>query len=392
MVNRVAVLWDQLALRRTWPVPAAALALTAIGVVSIAAVGGPAGKQAQFLVLAFAAMAVFQLVHYKSLLALAWPIYLLGLAGVAYTVLDDFVNVPLVTPVNGARNWIQLPGFSVQPAELVKAGFVMVLAGHLRFRESQRTLAGLVVPVMFAVGPVLLILKQPDLGTALVFFPTLAAMLFAAGAKVRHFALAAGALALLLPPLWLAGLDVPVFRHLPAVVKEYQRDRVVAMFRDDERTRQGTGFQQQWAGAAIGTGGLFGKGLGEVPAGRVVPEAHNDMIFALVGEQFGLAGAAGVIGLYGLLCGTGLVIALGTREPFGRLVAVGVTALIATQAMLNLAVALRVMPVTGVTLPYVSYGGSSLIVSYMLAGLLLNVGQHRPWTVTRESFDFDGQD
>ncbi len=372
--------------------PVAALCLSLLGLVSIAAVDAPAAKQAQFLVLGVAIMAGFQLVHYKALLALAWPIYVGGLVLVAYTVLDRFIDVPLVKEVNGARNWIRLPLLSIQPAELVKAGFVMVLAGHLRFRETQRTLRGLAVPAAMAVGPMLLILRQPDLGTALVFLPTLAAVLFAAGARVRHLALAAGALLMLAPIAWLAGTEAPGFRHLPALIKTYQRDRVLAMFRDDEQTLQGVGYQQQWAGAAVGTGGLIGKGPGDVPAGRLVPEAHNDMIFALIGEQFGLIGCGLTLLLYATLCGGGLLIALSTREPFGRLIAVGTVALIAGQATLNIAVALKIMPVTGVTLPFVSYGGSSLLVSYMLVGLLLNVGQHRPWTLGRDPFDFDGKD
>lgn len=383
--------FHRLALRRTWPILAAAAALTCLGILCIAAVDpASAAKQVQFLVIGLAAMAVFQVIHYRSLLDLAWPIYVIGLLLVAYTVLDKQVNVPYVEPVKGARNWIQLPVIgSLQPAEIVKVGFVMVLAAHLRFRVSQRTLHGLIVPALLGLVPVFLILLQPDLGTALVFIPTLGAMLYAAGAKLRHFALVIGVVAILLPAAWLSGTDAPMFRHFPSLVKQYQRDRVLAMFRDDEETLMNTGFQQQWALAALGTGGVVGKGYRDIPAGRRVPEAHNDMIFALVGEQFGLAGSIVVVTAYLTLFTCGLFVAVGTQEPFGRLVAVGIVAQLAGQTFLNLSVALKIMPVTGVTLPFVSAGGSSLIASFMAAGILLNVGQYRPHSLARESFDFE---
>ena len=133
------------------------------------------------------------------------------------------------------------------------------------------------------------------------------------------------------------------------------------------------------------------KGPGHVPFGRHVPESHDDMIFSLIGEQFGLIGSAAVIGSYLVLFGAGLAIASSTREPFGRLLAVGVVAMLACQTAINLMVCMRLMPVTGVTLPFVSYGGSSLLASYMAAGLLLNVGQHRPLVIGKEAFEFDDE-
>ena len=243
-------------------------------------------------------------------------------------------------------------------------------------------------PFALALVPMALILKQPDLGTALIFIPCLFAMLFVAGAKVRHLAMIAtlgialGALA------WLSGTERPVFRHLPEVVKKYQRDRVYAMFSSDPRTLHETGFQQHNALVAFGSGGLAGKGMGVIPIGRHVPERHNDMIYALIGEQFGFFGAAVVLGAYLVLFTAGIEISSGTREPFGRLVAVGVVSILAGQTFLNLLVAVKLMPVTGVTLPFISYGGSSLIASFMAAGLLLNIGQNRPIVMANNSFEF----
>jgi cell division protein FtsW (lipid II flippase) len=160
------------------------------------------------------------------------------------------------------------------------------------------------------------------------------------------------------------------------------------MYSADPKTLQKTGFQQHNALIAFGSGGISGKGIGVIPVGQKVPEAHNDMIFALIGEQFGFFGSAVVLGAYIVLFTAGIEIAGSTREPFGRLVALGIVALLAGQTFLNLMVAIKLMPVTGVTLPFMSYGGSSLVASFMSAGLLLNIGQNRPVVMANDSFEF----
>jgi rod shape determining protein RodA len=307
--------------------------------------------------------------------------------------------VPGVKQINGACNWINLPGFSVQPAELVKIAFCMVMARYLRFRSNYRTFGGLLAPFALCFGPVALILKQPDLGTALIFIPTLFVMLYVAGAKIGHL-VAIVALGLCFAPLmWFSGTckqdgcmicpRLPVLRLLPQFVKHYQRDRVYAMFSNDPAVLQDAGYQQDHAVTAFGSGGFTGKGMGNIPVGRYVPEAHNDMVFALVGEQFGFWGAIVVLGSYVALFIAGIEIAASTREPFGRLVAVGVVTLLAGQTFLNIMVSLRMFPVTGVTLPFVSYGGSSLVASFMAAGLLLNIGQSRTIVMANDAFEFD---
>jgi rod shape determining protein RodA len=282
-----------------------------------------------------------------------------------------------------------------------------VLARYLRFRSNYRTLRGLVPPFLLCLVPVAMILKQPDLGTALVFIPMLFAMLFIAGARMSHLAAVVAMGLLAAPVLWFSGKheivdretgvatacrvcpSVPVLNHLPSFVKHYQRERVNAMFRDDPATLNSTGMQQHTALIALGSGGLSGKGAGEIPIGRRVPLAHNDMIFALIGEQFGLFGALAVLGAYGVLFVAGIEIAAATREPFGRLIAVGVVAMLASQAFLNLMVATKLMPVTGITLPLVSYGGSSLLATFMAIGLMLNVGDHRPYVMANDAFEFE---
>lgn len=391
-------IWRRLAIATNWPILAAVLVLSVVGVVTIRGLGlaqndpgtlAFAKKQIVFLVIASGCLIAFQAVNYQRIGRFAWAFYLLSFIPLGYTVLGTMYPLPYVTRINGACNWIRFGSFSLQPAELMKVAFVMVLARYLRYRKNYRSIPGLLAPFGLCIAPVIFILKQPDLGTALVFGPTLLAMLFVAGAKMKHMMAILGLGLLMIPMVWMSGQpNVPILGSFPSLMSDYQRERVYAMFRDDQRTRQGIGFQQHMAETSLGSGGIAGKGLGHMPVGRNVPEGHNDMIFALIGEQFGFIGSAVVIAAYVVLLAAGIEIAGSTREPFGRLVAVGIIVILATQAFLNIAVSMKIFPVTGVTLPFVSYGGSSLIASFMAAGLLLNIGQHRPLVIADDSFEF----
>jgi rod shape determining protein RodA len=392
--------WEQLAIATNWPVLAAVIVLSVTGVISIWGDQPTDGKkQLVFLFIGFGCMIAFQAVNYVYLGRFAWGFYILSLILVLYTVAGTVVRLPGVHLTNGACNWIAFPGFSMQPSELTKLGFCAVMARYLRFRSNYRTFGGLIAPFAICLGPMALILKQPDLGTALTFIPALFIMLFVAGARLWHLLAIVGVGLLFAPLMWFSGQcktdgcqvcsRVPVLRHMPQLVKHYQRERVYSMFGDDPSMLQGVGYQQEHAVIAFGSGGLTGKGMGNIPVGKYVPEAHNDMIFALVGEQFGLFGVAIVLGAYFALFTAGIEIAAATREPFGKLVAVGIVTFFAGQAFLNIMVALRMFPVTGVTLPFLSYGGSSLVTSFMAAGLLLNIGQNRPIVMAKDPFEFD---
>jgi rod shape determining protein RodA len=390
-------LWQQLAIATNWPVLAAVTVLSVLGVVSIWADKSAEGpKQLVFLVVAVGVMAAVQAVNYTILGRYAWGLYALSILLICYTLAGKFVeahghHLPGVRSINNACCWINFPGgVSLEPSELMKVSFVLVLARYLRFRSNVRTIQGLVPPFLLALLPVVLILKQPDLGIASLFIPTLFCLLFVAGAKVKHL-LAVMAIGLALCPLiWFSGdEEIPFFRHFPQIIQPYQRLRVAGMFGQDPKTLRAVGYQQERALTAMGSGGSTGKGPFEIPMGHHVPEADNDMIFALIGEQFGLVGSIAVLAAYVVLFAAGIEIAAATREPFGRLVAVGIVAILASQALLNLSVVMRLFPVTGVTLPFVSYGGSSLVASYIAAGFLLNIGQNRPLVIARDSFEFD---
>ena len=391
-----ARVWQQLAIATNFPVIVAVAVLCTIGVCSIWADSATDGKkQLVFIAVGAACLIAFQAVNYQVIGRWSWAFYGVSMLLIVYTLLpgvprSGFGSVPVI---NGAHPWIKFGPFSLQPSELMKIAFVMVLARYLRFRSNYRTLKGLFAPFSLALFPVAMIMKQPDLGTALTFIPALFAMLFVAGAKRWHLLAVLGMAIVAAPIMWMAGPapegpGLPVFKYLPAVIKPYQRERVRSMFHNDPKTEREKGYQQKYALVAFGSGGITGKGAGDIPVGRFVPEAHNDMIFALVGEQFGLLGALAVLISYAGLFAAGVEIAGNTKEPFGRLIAVGVVALLAGQTFLNLMVALKLMPVTGVTLPFVSYGGSSLLASFMAAGLLLNIGQNRPYVMAKDSFEY----
>ncbi len=391
-------LWRQLAIATNWPVLVAVLVVSMVGFLTVWAdsargAGSDFKKHLIYMSVGVTCMAAFQAVNYQTIGRFAAAFYVVSLLLIMYTVIgaalvDRGVAVPGIRKVNGAYAWIFFGPASLQPAELMKIAFVMLLARYLRFRSNYRNFTGLLPPFALALVPIALILKQPDLGTALIFIPALFAMLFVAGAKITHLLAIVGIGAALMPLVWFSGTDAPLFKYMPQLVRSYQRERVYAMFKSDPHTLQGKGYQQHNALIAYGSGGISGKGLGVIPIGKSVPEGHNDMIFALVGEQFGFFGSAVVLGAYIVLFAAGIEISAATREPFGKLLAIGVIALLAGQTFLNLLVAVKLMPVTGVTLPFVSYGGSSLLASFMAAGLLLNIGQNRPLVMARDAFEF----
>jgi rod shape determining protein RodA len=385
--------WQQLGIHTNWPVLAAIAVLSALGLISIGAVPeASAVKQSAFLAVAIAAMALFQIVDYRRIGRWAWWFYILSFLLILYTVIGKHVGVPGVPRggTKGAAAWIAFGPVKLEPAELMKVAMILVLARYLRFRSSYRTFGGLLPPLMLALGPVVMILAQPDLGMAVLLLPIWFAMLFVAGAKVRNLLTLGGGGLLLGSVVWFCGVPgVPVLNHLPHVITENQRRRVSAFFNSDNPAEQKRGnYQIRKAETAMGTGGITGKGFQNVRLGQDVPEAQNDMIFALIGEQFGFIGSVAVLGAYMVLFAAGIEIASGTREPFGRLVAVGIIAALATQTCINLLVCTGLMPVTGITLPFVSSGGSSLVSSFLAAGLLLNIGQNRPLVMARESFEF----
>jgi cell division protein FtsW len=265
--------------------------------------------------------------------------------------------------VNGARRWIALGPAVFQPSELAKLALAVWAAGYLCRRPPPQTLKELLRPVGLLAGvfSVLLVL-EPDLGTSIALLLMLAGMLLVAGTPYRTLfgglglAFALGAVAIWLEP--------------------YRRARFFA-FLHPWHDAQGTGFQIVQALIGIGSGGIFGVGLGQgVQKIFYLPEAHTDMMLANIGEELGLVGIGALIAAYSLFAWAGLKVALGCRDPFGKLLASGLTVLVCAQAAVNIAAVMGVAPLTGIPLPFVSYGGSSLVVLLASVGILLNIA-HR---------------
>jgi len=274
------------------------------------------------------------------------------------------------TAVNGARRWIPIGFMNFQPSELAKLVLALWTAALLAKRPAPRTLGELAKPIGVVVGlACALILVEPDLGTAIAIAIMVSAILVVSGTRLRLLASAAGiATSIVLLAIWF---------------EPYRRERLFS-FLDPWHDPQGAGFQAVQSMIALGSGGFFGVGLGEsVQKIYYLPEASTDMIFAIIGEELGLIGVVGVIAAFAAFAYAGFNIALRCRDPFGKRLAAGLTALICGQAAVNVSAVMGLAPLTGIPLPFVSYGGSSLVVGLAAVGILLNIASNH--AVVRET-------
>jgi cell division protein FtsW len=295
-------------------------------------------------------------VDYRSLRYLA-PILMLASLGLCLAVLV------LGEEVNGARRWLGVGPFAFQPSELAKLSLAVWAAAYLSRHRAPQSLKELARPIGITTGLFAgLILLEPDLGTVISIAIVLGAILVVSGVPLRVLA---------------AGGSIAVALGFAAIWFEpYRRARLFS-FVDPWHDAQGAGFQTLQGIIGFGSGGLFGTGIGRgVAKVNYLPEAHTDMIFATIGEELGLIGAALVIAAYCAFAYAGLRVALRCRDPFGKRLAAGLTTLVCGQALVNLAAVLGLAPLTGITLPFVSYGGSSLVVSLAAVGVLLNIAGH----------------
>ena len=283
------------------------------------------------------------------------------------TFLIAAVGLLLVTKVmgtsaNGAQRWLEFGPIQIQSSEIAKLALVLYGVSMLTDRPQLTRDLRSMRPILLVAGAVCaLIVVEPDLGTAMVTAFSMAALLIAAGAKIRHLAIIAGLLLLLV---------------VIAVAMEPYRMERLTTFINPGADAAGAGFQSQQASIALGSGGIFGVGIGEsVQKAFYLPEAHTDMISAVIGEEFGLIGIVGVVGLFGMLGFAGLKIAQKARDNYGKILVAGLTSLILVQAVINLYAVMGLAPLTGVPLPFVSYGLSSLLTTLFAVGLILNVAR-----------------
>ena len=313
-----------------------------------------------------AIMFVVALIDTRVWLRYAYLIYLGGLVLLAYV--DVFGTVG-----RGAQRWIDLGAFNLQPSEVMKVALVLALARYfhaIRFEEIGR-IRYLVWPLVLVAVPAALVLRQPDLGTAMMLVLAGGAMFFMAGVKLWKFgAVLAGGLAM-----------IPVAWHF---LRDYQKQRILTFF-NPESDPMGAGYHIIQSKIALGSGGIFGKGFlqGTQSHLNFVPEKQTDFVFTLLAEEFGIVGGLFLLALYLMLLIYGFAIAMRSRNQFGRLLAVGVTVTFFLYVFINIAMVMGMLPVVGVPLPLVSYGGTSMMTLLLGFGLLMGVYIHRDVGVDR---------
>ncbi|MHC4295346.1 MAG: FtsW/RodA/SpoVE family cell cycle protein [Planctomycetota bacterium] len=431
------------------PIIAATLALIAIGVAAIRFSGvlderfaHQWTKQATFAVIGLLVFVAATIVPYQRIGRFAYVIFALTLV--------LLVGVLFTQPIKNATRWIDLGLIKVQPSEIAKLAYILMLAWYLRFGDHYRRFVGFIFPFVLTFVPMGLILYEPDLGTGLLFLPTLYFMLFMAGAKLRHL--------LLIVALGLVVVLAPAPKAVDAEAFEAEKDRFVTtqvgpvrfysvdeslpwsrrprtpiaycrlqiseggiydiqplslrvlrpgghqirrvegwLRQEDPSVAWKEGYQLRWSLVTLAAGRWFGymrSGDSEDLSGellplaiRRLPEDHTDFIFSVIGGQWGFVGSLVVLALYAVIFVFGIEIATITYDPFGRLLAVGVLGLLLSQLFINIAMTMGLLPITGMTLPLISYGGSSLVVNCASLGLLVNVGQRRPILLSPHPFE-----
>jgi rod shape-determining protein RodA len=357
-----------------------------------------ARKQLVWLGLGLVLMAVVNLVPYRSLGRYSNTLFALSLGLLILVLMGKYLQLTNFVPnIRGATRWIKLIPINsdsfivraarIQPSEIAKITYILALAWYLRHRENYRTLKGLIGPFTLTLFPMVLILLEPDLGTVLLFLPMLFIVLYAAGARIKH----------LLTFIIIALILCPICYYTPGLMKSYQRDRIKVLWNqntEDPYWLEDSGYQLHRSKVCIGSGQLAGQGWksNSIAQYDYPPDQHNDFIFAMIAHQWGFLGSMVVFLLYSLVILGAIEIASSQSEPFGRLLAMGIATLLAAQMCINIGMTMGLMPITGMNLPFVSYGGSSLLANFIALGLLINVARHRHLVLTRKSFEFGDEE
>ena len=350
--------------RMPWHLLIIAMALTVVGGAFIysAESMGMAVRHMVFAGMGCGAFLALSLFDYRHLRSVALPLYVLAVASLAGLFLFG-------STLNYARRWYDLGFFHVQPSEPMKYLLVVVLADHLRTRDHLDRLRDLVAPAALTGLPVLLIALEPDLGTALILGSLFFAMTFLAGVPVRNLLLVVAVGCAMLGAAWFT----------PGVLKDYQRKRLEGFLNPANNLESSAAYNAEQAITAVAAGGLRGQGYGRGVLNQLgrIPESYADFMFPVIAEEWGFVRTAPFTCVYLLLLLLLGRIAWKTREPFGRLIVGGVLALLAVQSFLHMAIALRLAPITGLPLPLVGYGGSSLLSTFGGLGLVSSVCMHR---------------
>ncbi len=353
----------------------AALALTGVGLVAVfsaklfalTAQGAPTtlylNRQLVALLIGVLVMVAVTMFDYRRLQGLAAPFYAL------VVVLLIMVLTPMGTQVGGSQRWLVLGFLQLQPSEVAKLAVLIAVAALFEEAKGNPGAGEVVVALVLAAVPMALVFVQPDLGTSIVFIWLVAVLFLVGGVRARYLAL-----------LVIVGLVGLVLALQSDLIQDYQIRRLTAFLdASDPALAQGPAFHTRQSLIAVGSGQLTGKGLfqGTQTALAYVPENHTDFVFTVVGEEFGFIGTSLVVALFGVVVWRALRIAAAAKELFGTLLAAGIAGILVLQVFVNVGMTIGLMPVTGIPLPFVSYGGTSLIVWFTMIGILLNVHMRR---------------
>jgi len=347
-----------------WTLLALVMFICAIGVVNIYSTGFSLSdnqsplylKQLQWMVLGLSLMVITFLVDYRAINRAAYVIYAISIASLIYVALFGHT-------ANGAQRWISFGFVLFQPSELMKVTIIIALARYFDDHKSQEPylLRELFVPFLMVMVPCVLILKQPDLGTALIIIIVSASIVLLIGMNWKSVLIAAASILAILPVAWF-------------FLKDYQKDRLLT-FLSPESDPLGTGYHIIQSMIAVGSGGFLGKGFlrGSQTQLKFLPEQQTDFVFSVFAEEWGFVGGFVLMVMFISLFIWGLKIALHSKDLLGTILAFGITALIAWQMVINMGMVLGILPVVGIPLPFISYGGSAMFTLLGAIGLLMNV-------------------
>lgn len=351
-----------------WRLAASAAGLAALSVLIIYSTSGLHSslfrrslylKQATWAVMGLFAMILLCGLHYRTTWRFAYPIYGAILTALLLTGLIGRTGL-------GAQRWLSIGSFAFQPSEFMKLSLIVLLARYFEdHKDDLRAPQTFILPILLTLLPAALVLRQPDLGTAIILLFTSASILVLMGLKMRYFVLLGALGAVITPVLWR-------FLH------DYQKNRIL-VFINPDMDPMGAGYHLAQSKIAVGSGGLLGKGWMAATQSQLnfLPANHTDFIFAGFAEQWGFIGSLGLLLLYAYLFSKGLRLAKDARDLFTMVTSFGIVSMMALQVVINIGMVVGIMPVVGIPLPLLSYGGSAMLMNMLAVGLLLNIRMHR---------------
>ncbi len=340
-----------------WVIPVCMLILAGFGAAIIGSVAPEyLGSQLVFYVGGLVAFFLFSRIDYRIYASLSWPIYILSLVLLAITYVIGIES-------HGALRWIPLGPFHLQFSEILKPFLIVAFASILTNKPKENSFLNFILRCSWIILPVFLVLKQPDLGSAVVFLVAFAAMIFASGAQLSYL------LSTIIPTV----LSIPVFWHFLA---DYQKNRVFS-FLNPNSDPLGASYNAIQAVIGVGSGLLFGRGLGRGTQSHLLflPEHHTDFVFASLAEELGFVGAAIVLAVFFVLIWRIMTIVSKVADPFAKTAVLGMACLLLAQLVINIGMNIGLFPVTGITLPLVSYGGSSVLSVMITMGIIENISE-----------------